>query len=166
MACTVNHPHGDCPDVMHKYQALESERDTLKARVAVNCNAQGGEKEMSECICPNHQQFNKHVCQCSIERDTSRANVIDLEIMCGTLQSRVAELEKLADEMAEAVQATDIYFKALCEQWAANDGRVVSDVGIVIAGSAEIERLCEIAGQKTVEAFAAFRAAQVREEGK
>lgn len=30
MSCTFDHPHDDCPDVTHKYQALESERDSLR----------------------------------------------------------------------------------------------------------------------------------------
>lgn len=30
MGCTVNHPHGECNDVTHKFQALQSERDALR----------------------------------------------------------------------------------------------------------------------------------------
>lgn len=33
MGCTVNKPHDECNDVTHKFQALESERDVLKAEV-------------------------------------------------------------------------------------------------------------------------------------
>lgn len=51
----------------------------------------------------------------------------------------------------EALDATDIYFKALCEQWAANDGRLVSEKGVLLEGSEDIKRLCDVAGEKVGE---------------
>lgn len=52
------------------------------------------------------------------------------------------------DELLDACRAVDIYFKALTEQWAANDGHVVSESGTVINASKDCERLCEIAAEK------------------
>jgi len=60
-----------------------------------------------------------------------------------------------AEEMQEALQSVDIYFKSLCEQWAANEGRVVSESGTVIDACKEIQNLCEIAAEKVVKALAA-----------
>lgn len=58
------------------------------------------------------------------------------------------------EELLDACKAVDIYFKSLCEQWAANDGRVASESGTIINASADVERLCEIAAQKVSEAIA------------
>ena len=70
-----------------------------------------------------------------------------LRIMTALLaRLRAAELDRA--ELLEACKAVDIYFKALCEQWSANDGRLVSESGTVIEGGREVQRLCEIAGEK------------------
>jgi len=63
-------------------------------------------------------------------------------------QCLICELQAENKILREAVEATDIYFKALCEQWAANNGRVVSDSGTVINAGADVERLCEVAASK------------------
>lgn len=57
-------------------------------------------------------------------------------------------LHAAAPELLEACQATDTYFKSLLAQWAANDGRVVSDKGTVIEASAFTSQLCDEAGIK------------------
>lgn len=51
------------------------------------------------------------------------------------------------DRYMEALKLVDIYFKALCEQWLANDGRVVSESGVVINASASVQTLCERAAE-------------------
>lgn len=84
---------------------------------------------------------------------------------CDDLEHREAKgyLEALKGEegtaMLEAAEAVEIYFKVLVEKWAANDGRLVSDNGVLIEGSEEVERLCEIAGQKVMSALAQYREA-------
>jgi len=64
------------------------------------------------------------------------------------LQRKVWALESENKEMREALEAVDIYFKALNEQWNAHDGRVVSESGVVLDASADCQRLCNVAGEK------------------
>ena len=58
------------------------------------------------------------------------------------------------DELLDACKAVDIYFKALQEQWTANDGNVISKSGTVIDASKDVQRLCEVAAQKVQAAIA------------
>lgn len=67
---------------------------------------------------------------------------------------RFCRVHEAAFDLLQACSAVDIYFKALCEQWAAHDGRVVSESGIVLDASKSVERLCELAAQKVLEALA------------
>lgn len=59
-------------------------------------------------------------------------------------------------KVVEAAKTVDIYFKALCEQWAANDGRVVSESGVVIDASKGVQELCERAGEEISTSLALF----------
>lgn len=60
-------------------------------------------------------------------------------------------------KLLEAVKAADCYFRALAQQWVANEGRVVSDVGTVIEGSEEVNRLCNDAAEKTMRVLISMR---------
>ncbi len=63
-------------------------------------------------------------------------------------ESELALSQAREKRLREAVIATHTYFMALTKQWVANDGRVVSESGAVLDGSDEVERLCNIAGEK------------------
>lgn len=127
------------------FKTLESERDQLKAE---------NEKllwNLAGCLTyaegwDDGKGHNKEM------ETPALVKVRELNIDCNRWRD-------LAGKMAEAIKATDIYFKALCEQWAANDGRVVSESGVVIDAGANCERLCDEAGMKVGEALAFYEEA-------
>lgn len=65
----------------------------------------------------------------------------------------LAESQARVEVLQKAVEATSEYFEACARQWAANDGRVVSEAGTIIEGSEEVERLCNRAGSLVVAAL-------------
>lgn len=67
-------------------------------------------------------------------------------------------------ELEEAVEATDDYFRACAKQWADHEGRVVSPNANVIEGSEEVERLCELAGRKVVQALSKTKPSEGEKE--
>jgi hypothetical protein len=75
--------------------------------------------------------------------------------LCVVIDGRVilCRVHAAAFDMLDACKMVDIYFKALCEQWAANDGRVVSKRGTVINASKDVAELCEVAARKVSEAI-------------
>lgn len=66
-------------------------------------------------------------------------------------------------KVVRAAQTVDLYFKALCEQWAANDGRLVSETGIVLEGSTSINELCERAAMEISTSLAPFEEGDTQE---
>lgn len=92
--------------------------------------------------------------------------IAEMETLIGNLRGERDTIEASLAVAREALESVDIYFKALCEQWAANDGRVVSESGVVINASVDIERLCDIAGQKVGEALQRIRGTDAGEADK
>lgn len=72
---------------------------------------------MNECSCPNHQQFNKHVCPCSIERDSLKREV----------EAKDAEIARLKgvleDETLIVSCLKELFFSAMSND--SNTGKVV-----------------------------------------
>lgn len=77
----------------------------------------------------------------------------EVELECTRLHDLHVREQARSKRYREALEAVDIYFKALNEQWNANDGRVVSELGVVINASADCHRLCDIAGMKVKQAL-------------
>ena len=84
MSCTVNKPHDNCPDVMHEYQALEAERDSLLSLLSKERDAFG--KKETELM----EELNKLSCPC-----------------CGS-DVNGTNWKALAGELAEACRNLDI----------------------------------------------------------
>lgn len=64
------------------------------------------------------------------------------------LRKRNTELEVQKLDLIIAARAVDLYFAALAAQWGKNEGRVVSESGMVLVGSSEIETMCNIAANR------------------
>lgn len=83
--------------------------------------------------------------------------VVELLRKYKSIRQENARLQGKLERAVEALESVDAYFNACVAQWAKNEGRLVTENGTVIEGSDKVERLCNIAGRKTMEALAELR---------
>lgn len=98
------------------------------------CGCEGQKKNMKD-LCPMCQMNQDHNCRWGL---TCRQVIT---------QSRIIEIAE------KALKSVDDYFKALRECWLNNQGKVVSESGIVVEGNDKIEILCDKAGCHVIEAL-------------